>query len=99
MKAAVFALLLVALHGETIRFEGAEGALPHGWSVAMTHDGAPPKWELIRDASVPRSSLVLAQISRDATAGRFPLAIWDRASLHNGEVSVAFRSVDGKVDR
>ena len=41
----------------------------------------------------------LAQVSRDPTAGRFPLVVWDRASIRNGEVSVAFKPVDGSIDR
>src|SRR5215475_292970 len=93
-------LLWTAAHGEVIRFDRAtEGSLPAGWIVAMTHAGGPPKWEILRDDSAAHPPLVLGQVSRDATAGRFPLAIWDRASLRNGEVSVAFKPVDGSVDR
>src|SRR6266705_6114113 len=33
------------------------------------------------------------------TAGRFPLAIWDRTTLRDGEVSVAFKAVDGSIDQ
>src|SRR5947208_16698978 len=96
----VWLLIQAAIHGEVIRFDlSAEGSLPAGWSVAMTHAGGAPRWEIVRDDSAPHSPLVLAQLSRDATAGRFPLAIWDRATLLNGEVSVAFKTVDGKIDR
>jgi len=42
---------------------------------------------------------VLAQLSRDRTAGRFPLAIWGRALFQDGEVSVAFKAVDGSIDQ
>jgi hypothetical protein len=42
---------------------------------------------------------VLAQLSRDSTAGRFPLAIWDATSIRDGEISVAFKTVDGTVDQ
>jgi hypothetical protein len=38
-------------------------------------------------------------VSRDSTAGRFPLAIWDTATIRDGEVSVAFKAVDGSVDQ
>src|SRR6516165_11158084 len=93
-------LLMQGARSEVVRYDGATiGSLPAGWSVAMTHVGAPPKWEIVRDDSAPHPPLVLAQVSRDASAGRFPLAIWDRASLRNGEVSVAFKPVDGSVDR
>jgi len=42
---------------------------------------------------------VLAQVSRDATAGRFPLAIWERTLIRDGEVSVAFKPVAGSIDQ
>jgi hypothetical protein len=102
MKTWVLAALLLqaAVHGEVIRFDrSAEGSLPSGWSVAMTHSGGAPRWEIVRDDSAPHPPMVLAQVSRDPTAGRFPLVIWERASLRNGEVSVAFKPVDGSIDR
>jgi hypothetical protein len=96
----VWLIIQAVIHGEVIRFDhSAKGSLPPGWTVAMTHAGGPPRWEIVRDDSAPHPPLVFAQISREATAGRFPLAIWDRASLRNGEVSVAFKPVDGSVDR
>jgi hypothetical protein len=96
----VWLLIQAAIHGEVIRFDqGAEGGLPSGWTATMTHTGGSPKWEIVRDDSAPHPPLVLAQVSRDATAGRFPLAIWERTSLRNGEVSVAFKPVDGSIDR
>ena len=85
---------------EVNRFEGdAPGKLPRGWSVAMTHDGGAPRWEIVRDESAPSPPYVLAQLSRDRTAGRFPLAIWDRMTVLDGSVSVAFKTVDGAVDQ
>ena len=65
----------------------------------MTHDGAPPRWEIVRDDSAPSPPFVLAQLSQDRTAGRFPLAIWDRVAVLDGSVSVAFKTVDGAVDQ
>ena len=65
----------------------------------MTHDGAAPRWEIVRDESAPGPPYVLAQVSRDRTAGRIPLAIWDRIAIRDGEVSVAFKTVDGTVDQ
>jgi hypothetical protein len=86
--------------GEVIRFDHATpGSLPAGWTVAMTHAGGAPKWEVVRDETAAHPSMVLAQVSRDATAGRFPLAVWDRAMIRNGEASVAFKAMDGNIDR
>jgi 3-keto-disaccharide hydrolase len=96
---AAFLLHSLAL-AEVIRFDGGvPGRLPSGWTVAMTHAGAAPRWEIVRDESAPRPPYVLAQLSRDSTAGRFPLAIWDRIPVRDGAVSVAFKTVDGTVDQ
>ena len=93
-------LLMQSARSEVIRFDGATvGSLPSGWSVAMTHAGAPPHGEILRDDSAPHPPLVLAQTSRDDTAGRFPLAIWDRVVFRDGEISVAFKAIAGSVDR
>src|SRR5512142_1011322 len=85
--------------GEVIDFDKAkEGSLPPGWTTAMTHKGGPPRWEVVRDPSAPSKPNVLAQLSDDATAGRFPLAVFEKAKLVNGTVSVRFKTVAGAVD-
>lgn len=97
---ALVLLLQGGARPQMIRFDHAAlGSLPADWSVAMTHAGDAPRWEIVRDDSAPHPPFVLAQLSRDPTAGRFPLAVWDRATLLNGEVSVAFKAVDGSIDR
>jgi hypothetical protein len=89
-----------AARGDVIRFDHAiPGSLPVGWSVAMTHAGGAPKWEAVRDETAAHPPMVFAQVSHDATAGRFPLAVWDGAMIRNGEVSVDFKAVEGKIDR
>jgi Domain of Unknown Function (DUF1080) len=96
----IMVLAIGAAQCEVIRFDQASpGKLPAGWTVAMTHAGAPPRWEIVHDESAPSPPNVLAQLSRDRTAGRFPLAIWDRALLQDGEISVAFKAVDGSIDQ
>ena len=86
--------------GQVVNFDHvATGALPRGWTVAMTHEGGPPKWEVLRDDSAPSKPNVFAQTSNDSTAGRFPLAIWDGANIRNGIVSVKFKPVSGVVDQ
>jgi hypothetical protein len=85
---------------ETIRFDsGPPGSFPPDWSVAMTHAGAAPKWEIRHDASAPSKPNVLAQVSSDPSDGRFPMAIFNRARYRDGEVSVKFKAVSGRTDQ
>jgi hypothetical protein len=95
--AAVFSLMASA---EVMHFEDCRpGTLPSGWTVAMTHDGGAAHWQILRDETAPSPSNVLVQSSQDRTAGRFPLAIWGGASLRDGEVGVAFKTVSGQIDQ
>src|SRR3954464_3448732 len=85
---------------QVIRFDREIlGTVPVGWTLATTHPGAPPRWESIRDESAPSPSTVCAQLSQDKAAGRFPLAVWNGVSIRDGEISVAFKAVDGSIDR
>jgi len=99
-------VLLLAFLGDgstrqqMIGFDSASvGALPPGWTVQMTHRGAPPRWQVNRDDSAPSPPNVLAQLSTDRTAGRFPLAILEAASVKSGTLSVCFKPVSGVVDQ
>jgi hypothetical protein len=47
-------LPISASQSEMIRFDQViPGRLPADWTVAMTHAGAPPRWEIVRDESAP----------------------------------------------
>ncbi len=85
---------------EVVNFDrAAAGSLPPGWTVSMTHAGGSPRWEVIVDDTAPSRPNVLAQTSTDRTAGRFPLAIWNGATLRDGTVSVKFKAISGTVDQ
>ncbi|HWH56492.1 MAG TPA: family 16 glycoside hydrolase [Terriglobales bacterium] len=93
-------LICSVASAETIRFDGGKpGTLPSDWAVAMTHAGGEPRWQIVSDPGAPSPPYVLAQLSQDRTAGRFPLAIWSGAAIRNGEVSVAFKTVSGAIDQ
>jgi len=69
-----------------------------------TGRGHDPRWssaplEIVRDESAPSPPNVLAQLSRDATAGRFPLAIWEKAMVQDGGISIVFKTVDASIDQ
>jgi hypothetical protein len=92
-------LTLPAL-GQTISFDSSKaGTVPANWTVAMTHEGGAPKWEVVADPSAPTNANVLAQTSTDNTSGRFPLAIYEKESFTNGSVSVRFKPISGSRDQ
>jgi hypothetical protein len=98
--ALILTFATATLPAEIINFDSASsGSLPPGWSSAMTHQGGAPKWEILQDATAPSKPNVFAQTSTDRTGGRFPLAIYDNSNLRDGEVSVKFKPVSGKVDQ
>lgn len=104
MKSTRFALAAAlaasAYSANLVNFDNAApGALPAGWTAAMTHKGGAPKWEIVKDDSAPTKPNVLAQVSTDATGGRFPLAVYQKASVRDGTLSVKFKAVSGGVDQ
>jgi hypothetical protein len=101
MRLLIALLLVTALNGaEVINFDSAPpGSVPPGWTVAMTHNGGAPKWEVLNDPSAPSKPNVLAQTSSDPTDGRFPLAVLDKANFKDGELSVRSKAISGKVDQ
>ena len=99
MIAVIAAVSAATCFAETITFDNATAAsVPAGWTVAMTHKGGAPKWEVVKDDSAPSKPNVFAQVSKDATGGRFPLAVYDKASLKDGTLSVKFKAISGNTD-
>lgn len=94
-------LVFAALCGaQTVNFDSAAvGSVPAGWTVAMTHTGGAPKWEVLKDDTAPSKPNVMAQTSADRTGGRFPLAIYEKANFANGALTVKFKPVSGSVDQ
>jgi len=91
---------LLASSGRVVTFDrAAVGHPPAGWTVAMTHTGAQPRWEVRRDDSGPRPNFVLAQVSADHHSDRCPLAIFDGVSYRDCDVSVRVKPVSGMQDQ
>jgi len=82
-----------------IDFSGVPvGELPGGFTTARTGQGAASVWAVLEDTSV-EGGHVLAQTSTDQTDYRFPLAIHEKLSAANVDVSVRFKAVAGRIDR
>ena len=91
---------LIGSGGQIVNFDsGPLGKTPPGWTVAMTHSGAAPAWEILKDRTAPTLPYVLAQVSDDPTESRFPLALLKGLALRDGDVSVRLKPVTGKGDR
>lgn len=99
----VFAVLIAfgfVSTGTVINFDSAAvGKTPPGWTITMTNPGGPPpQWEVVKDQSAPTQPYVLAQTSSHSSGG-YPLAIYDRLSLSNVDVSVRLKPVSGRGER
>jgi hypothetical protein len=89
---------LVASSANVITFDhDSLGKTPPGWTVAMTNPGGAGRWEVIRDPSAPTPPYVLAQVSSDPH--NVPLAILDRVSMRDGDISVRLKPVSGRQDQ
>jgi hypothetical protein len=90
---------LVTASPEVITFDSAPlGKLPPGWTTAA-NQAATANWEILKDATARSQPYVLGQVPVGASGSMFPMAILDRASLRDGEVSVRLKPVAGKEDR
>jgi len=74
------------------------GTPPPGFSFARTGSGAAGDWRVVADPSAAGQKAI-AQISRDRTDYRFPLAVYEAISARNVDVVVRFKPVDGTVDQ
>jgi hypothetical protein len=87
---------LIAPSANVITFDHDPiGSSPAGWTIAMTNRVVPPKWEIVRDPSAPTPPNVLAQVASDPRHDRYALAILNRISMRDGDLSVRFKPVSG----
>ncbi|HSQ18775.1 MAG TPA: family 16 glycoside hydrolase [Blastocatellia bacterium] len=77
----------------------AAGQTPAKFHEALTGQGVQARWVVEADPSAPSQPNVLAQLSRDKTDYRFPLAIADGGSFQDLDLSVKFKAISGDVDR
>jgi hypothetical protein len=84
----------------TLDFDGSTvGALPTGFSSAVTGGGGPASWIVVEDVTAPSGGTVLAQTSTDATSFRFPLCVYDGFMAPDVTVTARFKPVSGTVDQ
>ncbi|HJP69916.1 MAG TPA: hypothetical protein VJ846_13550 [Sphingomicrobium sp.] len=93
------ALLATSADAQRLTFSDAPiDGVPKDFVTALTGQGRPGKWVVQEDASA-ESKRVLAQIDRDPTDYRFPLAIYGPTFPSDVEVTTRLKPVSGKVDQ
>lgn len=89
---AVAILSFLGLGADNINFDSFKpGTLPPDWTFTETHSTRRAKWEVRNDPSAPSRGNVLEQVSGSPGAFDFPLAVFDRTTCLDGDLSVKFR--------
>lgn len=72
---------------------------PEGWEIAQTGEGNGSVWKVVADESAPsQTRFVLAQTA-ESPRSMFNLCVIEDVSDRDVKLSVAFKSVDGKIDQ
>lgn len=74
-------------------------AVPTTFSSGLTGQGRPPVWRILKDRQGEHEFNIVAETSGDASEDRFPLLIYRAAEIADGELTISFKPVAGKVDR
>jgi hypothetical protein len=84
---------------ESIAFaDAAPGAPVANFEFALTGQGRPGNWQVVVDENA-RDGKALAQLSKEGTSDRFPLAIYKRINEANVEITAWFQPIFGSIDR
>jgi hypothetical protein len=96
----IAASVVYAQTARTVTFDQDKvGAPPQGFSTALTGQGKPGVWVVMKDAQAPERGNVLAQTDPDPTDYRFPLCVLDDVSAKDLDLSVMFKPVTGRGDQ
>jgi hypothetical protein len=73
------------------------GKPPKGFSFALTGQGKPGRWIVIKEDQAHGN--VLLQTDADPTDYRFPVALYDGVTAKDVDLSVQFKAISGRGDR
>jgi hypothetical protein len=92
-----FAVLsFLGLGAEKVDFDMlAPKAAPPDWSIAHTHSGPPGDWIVHRDPSAPSRPNVLSQMSHAGSRFEFEIAVFDKVTCRDGDLSAKIRLPSG----
>ncbi|MCP4253534.1 MAG: DUF1080 domain-containing protein [Candidatus Scalindua sp.] len=96
-------------HDEPIAYKGdakiwnfdndKQGGIASGFSIQVTGNDGPGKWEVIKDDTAPSMSNVIAQTSLEHFGHHFGMAVNEKAIYDDLELTVKFKGVEGKEDQ
>jgi hypothetical protein len=75
------------------------GQLPPDWMAAKTGEGPGSVWKVVEDATAPSAGKALAQTSAEGPKPLFNLCVAKKTKFRDLELTVAFKSVAGKIDQ
>lgn len=94
----LFTFGLIASSGYVINFDNAPlGQVPSGWTIPASRGSC--RWEIRRDPSARTQPYVFAQVGKDPRPDGFSLAILNKVSLRDGDISVRLKPVSGELDQ
>jgi hypothetical protein len=102
LTSLVFLFAAASVFAQTRTFDfdkNKAGETPPGFSTALTGQGKPGVWTVMKDDASPQQKNVLAQTDADATSYRFPVCVFDGAMVKDVDLSVRFKPVSGKRDQ
>lgn len=91
--------VLSAVVAQTVTFESdMPKQSPASFEFGVAGDGGPGLWQIVDDRTATGGK-ALAQVSADPTPNRFLVAIYNRASFADGEITTRCKPVSGKTDQ
>ncbi len=80
----------------SVNFDGQKlGKPPVDWTLAATGTSQTPNWEVLRDSTAPSRPNILRQLTTTFTDSQDALAIFDKTTCRDGELSVKFKISSG----
>ena len=69
-----------------------------GATTVEDFDGKVGRWEVVEDPTAPNGDHTLAQLAKNSSS-TFNVALERGRNLQNVDITVSFKSIDGKIDQ
>jgi hypothetical protein len=90
--AALLSFSIFGFGGDSVSFDRLKpGSFPPFWTSTANRANGSAKWEVLLDANAPSRPNVFVKTPNQAGESDFPMAIFDRITCRDGELSVKFK--------